>query len=237
MRILAIDTSSSAATVAVMNEEKLESEIFLNYKLQHSVMLFPMIEDVLKMLQITTEDIDAVAVSGGPGSFTGLRIGVAAAKGIAQGGNKKFVAISSLDSMAFQQVGFDGIICPIMDALRDNVYTGLFTWQGGELFKIKDYDALHIEELLAILEQREEKVMFCGDAVKLHTAVIEERLKEKACFSPLSSTMPKASSIAELALIKLKSGDEDSIYTYSPIYIRKSQAEREYERKQGEKCE
>lgn len=171
------------------------------------------------------------------GSFTGLRIGVAAAKGIAQGGNKKFIAISSLDSMAFQQVGFDGLICPIMDALRDNVYTGLFTWQGGELFKIQDYDALHIDELLAILEQRSEKVMFCGDAVKLHAAIIEEKLKEKAYFSPLSSTMPKASSIAELAMIKIKSGNEDSIYTYSPIYIRKSQAEREYERKQGEKCE
>jgi tRNA threonylcarbamoyladenosine biosynthesis protein TsaB len=237
MRILAIDTSSTAATVAVMSDDKLESEMFLNHKLQHSIMLFPMIEDVLKMLSISIDDIDAVAVSGGPGSFTGLRIGVAAAKGIAQGGYKKFVAISSLDSMAFQQVGFDGVICPIMDALRDNIYTGLFTWQGGGFFKIQDYDALHIDELINMLVERGERVMFCGDAVKLHAENIKEKLKEKAYFSPLSSTMPRASSIAELALMKLKSGLEDSIYTYSPIYIRKPQAEREYEIKMGGKCE
>jgi tRNA threonylcarbamoyladenosine biosynthesis protein TsaB len=237
MRILGIDTSSTVATVAVLNEEKLESEIFLNHKLQHSVILFPMIEEVLKMLQLTIDDIDAVAVSGGPGSFTGLRIGVAAAKGIAQGGSKKFIGISSLDAIAFQQSGFDGAICPIMDALRDNIYTGLFTWQRGEFFKLWDYDALHIDELLEKLLDRGEKVMFCGDAVSIHKEKIIEKLIDKAYFAPLSSSMPRASSIAELALSRLKNGEEDNIYTYSPIYIRKSQAEREYERKQGAKCE
>lgn len=237
MRILAIDTSTSAATAAVLSDRKLESEIFLNNKLQHSVMLFPMIENVLSMLEISINDIDAVAVSGGPGSFTGLRIGVAAAKGIVQGGNKKFIAISSLDAMAFQQVGFDGIICPIMDALRDNIYTGLFTWQGGELFKTLDYEALHIDELLDKLLDKGDKVIFCGDAVDLHKEKILEKLSHKAYFSPLSSSMPRASSVAELALIKLNSGHEDNIYQYSPIYIRKPQAEREYEKRQGVKSE
>jgi tRNA threonylcarbamoyladenosine biosynthesis protein TsaB len=237
MRILAIDTSTSAATAAVLSDKKLESEIFLNHKLQHSIMLFPMIENVLSMLEISINDIDAVAVSGGPGSFTGLRIGVAAAKGIVQGGDKKFIAISSLDAMAFQQVGFDGAICPIMDALRDNVYTGLFTWQEGELLKIWDYDALHIDEVIDKLLEKGERVMFCGDAVELHREKIAEKLKDRACFSPVSSSMPRASSIAELALIKLESGYEDNIYQFSPIYLRKPQAEREYEKRQGIKCE
>ncbi|TDT62437.1 tRNA (adenosine(37)-N6)-threonylcarbamoyltransferase complex dimerization subunit type 1 TsaB [Fonticella tunisiensis] len=237
MRILAIDTSGSAATAAVLSDEKLEAEVFLNHKLQHSTILFPMIEDLLKMLELNINDIDAVAVSGGPGSFTGLRIGVAAAKGIAQGGNMKFIGISSLDAMAFQQVGFDGIICPIMDALRDNVYTSLYSWQNDELFKVHDYDALHIDDLISRLMERSERVMFCGDGVKLHRDRLIEALKDRAAFAPLSTNMPRASSLAELALLRLKKGEEDSIFTYGPIYIRKSQAEREYERKQGVRVE
>ncbi|MDF2673799.1 MAG: tsaB [Clostridiales bacterium] len=233
MRILGIDTSTSAATAAILNDEKLEAEIFLNHKMQHSIILFPMLEKLLKMLELKIQDIDAVAVSGGPGSFTGLRIGVSAAKGIAQGGSKKFVAVSSLDAIAFQQVGFDGIICPILDGLRDNVYTRLFSWQGGELFNLYDYDALHIDELLKKISERNDRIMFCGDAVKIHRERIQDRLGERAIFAPLSTTMPRAASIAELGKIKLDKGVEDDIYTYSPIYIRKPQAEREYERKLG----
>lgn len=237
MRVLAIESSCSAAGAAVLNENKLEAEIFLNHKLQHSVILFPMIEDILKMLEITIEDIDAVAVSGGPGSFTGLRIGLAAAKGIAQGKNKQFIAVSSLDAIAFSQVGFKGIICPIMDALRDNVYTSLYRWTGGKLSRIYKYSALQIDELLEILSKKEDNVMFCGDAVSIHEKTIINVLKQRAAFAPLSTSMPRASSIAELAMLRLKNGDVDSIYTYSPIYIRKSQAEREYERRHGCKLE
>lgn len=237
MRILGIDSSSSAATAALLKDDKLESEIFLNHKLQHSVILLPMVEKLLEMVEITIDDIDVVAVSGGPGSFTGLRIGVAAAKGIALGGNKKFIGVSSLDAMAFQQVGFEGVICPIMDALRDNVYTALYSWQGGELFKIKDYDALHIDELLDELSKRNEKVMFCGDGVLIHKERISTNLKEKACFAPVSTNMPRAASVAELAMKRIKDGEEDDIHTYAPIYIRKSQAEREYEKKQEVKNE
>lgn len=237
MRILGIDSSSCAATVALLKDDKLESEIFLNHKLQHSVILLPMVERLLKMVEITIDDIDAVAVSGGPGSFTGLRIGVAAAKGIAQGGNKRFIGISSLDAMAFQQVGFSGVICPIMDALRDNVYTAFYTWQGGELFKIKDFDALHIDELLDELCKRNENIMFCGEAVLIHRERIIESLKEKASFAPASTNMPRAASVAELAMKRIKNGEEDDIRTYAPIYIRKSQAEREYEKKQEGKNE
>ncbi|QCX33966.1 tRNA (adenosine(37)-N6)-threonylcarbamoyltransferase complex dimerization subunit type 1 TsaB [Caloramator sp. E03] len=235
MRVLAIESSCSAAGVAVINEEKVESEIFLDYKLQHSTILFPMIENLLKLLEITINDIDAVAVSGGPGSFTGLRIGLAAAKGIAQGRNKKFIAVSSLDAMAFAQVGFDGIICPIMNALRDNVYTCLYRWNEGRFERICEYEALHIKDLIERLKGN--KVMFCGDAMLLHKNTIIEELQENAYFAPKTSLMPKASALGELALLRLKEGNLDNIYTYSPIYIRQSQAEREYERRMRKNLE
>lgn len=235
MRVLAIDSSCSAATCAVVSDKKVEAQIYMNDKLQHSVVLFPMIEEILKMLDITIDDIDGVAVSGGPGSFTGLRIGVSAAKGIAQGGNKKFIGISSLDAMAFQQVGFDGIICPIMDALRDNVYTSLYIWKDSNLCKIADYQAVHIDELIDKLQSMGDKVIFCGDAACNHKEKIIDKLKDKAHFAPLISTMPSAASIGELAILRFNEGIEDNIYTYSPIYIRKSQAERELEKRESEK--
>ena len=234
MRILAIETSSSAASCAILNESKLEAEIYINHKLQHSVILFPMLEKILNMVDLTIDDIDAVAVSRGPGSFTGLRIGISAAKGIAQGGNKKFVAISGLDAIAFQQVGFEGIICPMMDALRDNVYTALYQWKNGMLKIVYEYNALHIDELIQVLVEKGEKVIFCGDAVEIHRAKLSQVSELAVQFAANSLTMPKASSIAELAQININNGIEDNIFTFSPIYLRKSQAEREYERKYGE---
>lgn len=233
MRVLAIDSSCTSASCAILNDNKLEAEILLNHKLQHSVILFPMIEQILRMAEITIDDIDGVGVSGGPGSFTGLRIGVAMAKGIVQGGNKKFAAISSLDAMAFQQGGFDGTICPIMDALRNNVYTALYKWDKGKLEQFYDYNAIQIDEVIEELIKRNEKVIFCGDGVSLHRETILQKLKDLAYFAPSSLSLPRASSIAELALMKFNKGLEDSIYTYSPIYLRKPQAEREYEKKHG----
>lgn len=234
MRILAIDSSSSAASCAILSDTKLEAEIFMNHKLQHSVILFPMIERILSMVDITLEDIDGIAVSGGPGSFTGLRIGVSTAKGLVQGGNKKFAAISGLEAMAFQQGAFEGIICPIMDALRDNVYVALYKWEEGQLKQVYDHNAVHIEELMDELNNRKENVIFCGDGINIHREFINENLKTKAYFAPLALNMPRASAIAELAYKKLLAGFEDDIYNYAPIYLRKSQAEREYEKKYGE---
>lgn len=231
MRILAIESSGMVASVAVMNDGVLEGETFLNHKLQHSVVLFPMIQDTLKKLEITISDIDAVAVSRGPGSFTGLRIGVAAAKGIAQGGHKKFIAVSSLDSLAFQQTSFGGLICPIMDALRQNVYTAVYSWKDGKLVKEMDYDAIHINDLLEKLAGTGKDVMFCGGGVAINKDAITARMGEKAYFAPAISMMPRASSMADIADIRLREGKEDSIYTFGPMYIRKSQAEREYEKR------
>lgn len=232
MRVLAIESSSFVASVAIVTEEKVEGEIFINNKLQHSVLLFPLIENLFNTLDLSVEDIDAVAVSGGPGSFTGLRIGVAAAKGIAQGRNLKFIGISSLDAMAFMQLGFEGYIVPIMDALRDNVYTALYRFEKGRLIRMSDYEALHIDELIERVKG--ERVLFCGDAVKIHKNKLDDN---NFYLSTNTSSLPRASALGEIALLRLMEGIEDDIFTFSPIYIRKSQAEREYEKKVGIKLE
>ncbi|MCX7694665.1 MAG: tRNA (adenosine(37)-N6)-threonylcarbamoyltransferase complex dimerization subunit type 1 TsaB [Caloramator sp.] len=236
MKVLAMDTSSSVATVAIVSDEKVEGEIYLNHKMQHSVILFPMIERLLEITENNLKDIDIIAVSGGPGSFTGLRIGVAAAKGMVQGSNKTFITVSSLEAMAYQQGHFDGVICPIMDALRDNVYTALYEFKDGELNNIMQIDALHIDELFEKLEIYN-KILFCGDAVSIHSGKIKDRLKDRALFSTQNNMLPRASSIGEIALKKYNKGEVSDIYTFSPLYIRKSQAEREYEKRTGEKIE
>ncbi|MBZ4663663.1 MAG: tsaB [Caloramator sp.] len=236
MKVLAMDTSSSVATVAIVSNDKVEGEIYLNHKMQHSVILFPMIEKLLEITENSLQDIDIIAVSGGPGSFTGLRIGVAAAKGMVQGSNKTFITVSSLEAMAYQQGYFDGVICPIMDALRDNVYTAVYEFKDGELINTMPIDALHIDELLDKLEEYS-KILFCGDAVSIHIGRIKDRLKDKAFFSTQNNMLPRASSIGEIALKKYSKGEISDIYTFSPLYIRKSQAEREYEKRTGEKIE
>ena len=126
MITLAIDSSSKVATVALMKDNKLLSEITLNDKKEHSVVLMGVIEDILKYNNLTINDIDGYIVSKGPGSFTGLRIGMATVKGLSFGSKKPYVSISSLDALAFSAGEFDGLICPIMDALRNSVYTCLF---------------------------------------------------------------------------------------------------------------
>lgn len=233
MRILAIDTSTSAASCAVMSDGKLEGEVFFNHKLHHSVLLFPMIEEVLERVEITMDDIDVVAVGGGPGSFTGLRIGVAAAKGLSIGGNKNFIGISALDAMAFEFFGFKGIICPMMDALRENIYTTLYRWENGKLIKLIDYNAVHIDELIETLLGYEGEIIFTGDCINTHRAVLMEKLSTRVNFAQLSRTMPRASAIAELAYLRAMEKDYDDINTFSPVYLRKPQAEREYEKKHG----
>lgn len=233
MRILAIDTSTSAASCAVMSDDKLEAEVFLNHKLHHSVLLFPMIEEVLSRVEITMDDVDIVAACGGPGSFTGLRIGVAAAKGLCLGGNKKFIGVSALDGMAFEAYSFGGIICPMLDALRENIYTALYRWEAEELIKISDYKAVHINELIDEIKNYDNKVVFAGDCISNHKELLSNELGTRAVFTPLSLTMPRASAIGELAFRRAIKGDFDDIHTYSPIYLRKPQAEREYEKKHG----
>lgn len=231
MKILSVDSSTESATCAVLDDDKLLGEITFNYKKQHSVILMNIIDFLLNNLNVTIKDIDGFVISKGPGSFTGLRIGAATIKGLSQGSNKPFVAVSSLDALANNMAYTEGIICPILDALRNNVYTALYEYKNGELQRITDISIQSIDELIETLSKYESNITFIGDALPKLEDIIKNNLPN-ANFAPLSLNVAKASSLGELGLKLLKSGYADNIYTFSPIYIRKSQAEREYEKKE-----
>jgi tRNA threonylcarbamoyl adenosine modification protein YeaZ len=231
MRVLSVDSSTATASCAVIEEGKLLGEVSFNDKKQHSVILMPQIDYLLKNLNLDIDDIDGFVVSSGPGSFTGLRIGTASIKGLAQGLDKPLIGISSLDCLAYNLAYTDGIICPILDALRDNVYTALYKFAEGNLMRLTDYMAIHIDELISIIQgQEDNKVCFIGDGISKFKEKLENSFKY-VYFSPAHLNLPRASSLGELGLQKLKNSNGDDLLSFSPIYLRKSQAEREYEDK------
>jgi tRNA threonylcarbamoyladenosine biosynthesis protein TsaB len=248
MIILAIDSSSKVATVALMKDNKLLGEITLNDKKEHSVILMTIINQLVKLNNLCIDDIDGYVVSKGPGSFTGLRIGMATIKGLSFGSNKPYVSISSLDALALSVSNFDGIICPIMDALRNSVYTALY--KGHSLFsnstsnlnevtinsyspvtleKLLDYSALDIDELIEILKTKNEKVIFIGDGVDKYKNYLIENCPN-CYFPPNHLNLIRASSLGELGSILLKEGNFDDPNS-TPFYLKKPQAEREYEQR------
>lgn len=232
MKILSLDSATESATCAILDDDKMLGEITFNYKKQHSVILMNMVDFLLNNLNLCVKDIDGFVVSKGPGSFTGLRIGAATIKGLSQGCGKPFVSVSSLDALAYNLAYTSGIICPILDALRGNVYTAIYKFNGNKLEKIEDYSVISITELIDKLKTFNEKVTFIGDGVAKFKEDILNNLNN-SCFAPTHLNLVKASSLGELGINLLKSGIEDSAYTFSPLYIRKSQAEREYEKKNG----
>lgn len=240
MIILAIDSSSKVATVALMKDNKLLGEITLNDKKEHSVILMTIIDQLLKLNNLTIGDIDGYVVSKGPGSFTGLRIGMATIKGLSFGSNKPYVSISSLDALALSVSNFDGIICPIMDALRNSVYTSLYkghsTLANSEnisepmtLEKLLDYSALDIDELIEMLKSKNEKVIFIGDGVDKYKNYLIENCPN-CYFPPNHLNLVRASSLGEIGSILIKEGNVDDPNSI-PFYLKKPQAEREYEQR------
>ena len=229
MIVLSIDSSSKVATVAILKDDVLLGEYILNDKREHSVILMPLIENLLKECNLSIDDIDGYVVSKGPGSFTGLRIVMATIKGMSFGNNKPYISISSLDALAYNLISFNGIICPIMDALRENVYTALYKNNNDSLEKIMDYTALDIDELVNLLKDKNEEVIFVGDGLYKHKKYICDNFP-KAHFAPVHLNIIRASSLGELGLNLLKNGICDDSNS-APIYLKKPQAERELERR------
>jgi tRNA threonylcarbamoyl adenosine modification protein YeaZ len=241
MIILSIDSSSKVATAALMKDSKLLGEITLNDKKEHSVILISIIENLLNANNLNIGDIDGYVVSKGPGSFTGLRIGMATIKGLSFGSNKPYVSISSLDALALSVSNFDGIICPIIDALRNSVYTALYKGHSTnsnsndrrvlptKLEKISDYSALELKELVEIIKAKKEKVIFIGDGVDKYKDYLIENCPN-CYFPPNHLNLVRASSLGEIGSILLKNGNFDDPNS-TPFYLKKSQAEREYEQR------
>ena len=230
MLVLSVDSSYSTATCALIKDDKILAEINLNDKKQHSVILMRLIDSILKEYEIDINDIDAFIISRGPGSFTGLRIGMATLKGLAFASKKPFISVSTLDALAYNSISFQGIICPIMDALRDNIYTCLYKNENNNLTPLIKEQCLNINELVTILKEQTLPIIFVGDGVAKHKEFLQENIPN-SFFAPNHSNFPKASSVGELGIKKINDGVIENIDSINPIYLRKSQAEREYEKR------
>ncbi|RKD32351.1 tRNA (adenosine(37)-N6)-threonylcarbamoyltransferase complex dimerization subunit type 1 TsaB [Thermohalobacter berrensis] len=231
MKVLAVDTSSIVATCAILDENKLIGEYILNHKKTHSQKLMPIVKEIMESCELKPEDIDIFAASVGPGSFTGLRIGVATIKSLAQIMDKPVVGISALEALAFNVPLAEGLVVPLIDARRENVYSAIYKWDLGKLTKIEDERVIKLEELLNTLNNRDERIIFNGDGATAYKEKIINCLGNKAIFAPKAVNMPRASSVAELAFMKAKNGEVQHYLELVPNYIKKSQAQREYEKR------
>lgn len=231
MKIMAFDTAAAVAAVAVVEDTKLLGEYIINNKKKHSEKLMPMAESLLKDLSLSPSDIDVFAVSVGPGSFTGIRIGVSTVKAMAYATGKRIAGIPTLDALAFNAPLYGGIVCPLIDARNDQVYTALYKNENGRQIKITEYMAVDISEIIEKIKMTGEDTVFVGEAADLHKDHIVSELKTNAHFMPGNLQIQRASAVAHLAYIKVGSGEQDNCYDLVPLYLRKSQAERELEKK------
>ena len=246
MRVLAIDSSGLTATVAVVEETQTVAEYTINYKKTHSQTLLPMIDEVVKMTELELGTINAIAVAGGPGSFTGLRIGSATAKGLGLALNKPLIHVPTVDGLAYNVFGCEDIICPIMDARRNQVYTGIYTFskkagekEGRNLVEpvfqvIKMQMAVSIEELAERLNRYRRPVVFLGDGVPVYENVLAEKLTVPYSFAPAYMNRQRAAVVGTLAIQYYKSGKFETAEEHRPDYLRVSQAERERAQREKE---
>lgn len=234
MKILAIDSSSLVATVAVVTDDILTAEYTINFKKTHSQTLLPMIDEVSKMIELDMKTIDAIAIAGGPGSYTGLRIGSATAKGFGLALDKPIINVPTIDALAYNLFSSQYIVCPIMDARRGQVYTGIYYFEGTEMHIIKPQCIMMIQELIKELDNIGRAVMFVGDGIAADKEIIDENMSAEHYYAPASMNRQKASSLASLASVYYKEGRFETAAEHRPEYLRLSQAERELKEKQKE---
>jgi tRNA threonylcarbamoyladenosine biosynthesis protein TsaB len=234
VKILAIDTSSSATTVALLDNEKLVAEYTINNISTHSLKLLPMISEIFKSCGWLPEDIDIFGVSLGPGSFTGLRIGVTTIKTMAQALNRQVYGVSSLDVLAYNLMHVDGIVCPIIDAQRDEVYVATYRHNNNKLTQLMEPLILSIDELKSVILQQKEDVYLVGAAANKLRLRIEEKTCGTNMIFPLDSLLlPRAYAVGELVRQHALEGKLKKLEDIVPIYMRKSHAEYQYEEKQA----
>ena len=238
MRVLAIDSSGLTATVAIVEDEQTIAEYTTNYKKTHSQTLLPMIDEMVRMVDADLKDIDAIAVAGGPGSFTGLRIGSATAKGLGLALDKPLIHVPTVDAMAYSMYGCEDIICPIMDARRKQVYTGLYSFshkknEDGGLYDEPVFQVLRmqmavpVEELIRHLNVYRRRVVFLGDGVPVYKEMLAEGLKVPYSFAPSFMNRQRAAAVGARGIRYYEEGRYESAAEFRPEYLRKSQAERE----------
>lgn len=249
MRILALDSSGLVASVAIVEEHQVIGEYTINYKQTHSQTLLPMLDSLVKQLNLDLATFDAIAVSGGPGSFTGLRIGAATAKGLGLALDLPIIHIPTAETMAFQLWGCSGYICPIMDARRAQVYTGIYTFDNTLEDKsssaqiststepavnnnhgfrvVEEQMAIPMIELIEKLNHAGQPVTFLGDGVPVHQELIQGELKVPYTFAPPFASRQRAASVGARAFDYVAVGKMEHARDHQPDYLRASQAERE----------
>ncbi len=232
MKVLAIETSGIVASAAVVENGKTVGELTANYKMTHSQTIMPIIDSILTLTQTDIKSIDYIACSRGPGSFTGLRIGVATAKGLAHGLNKPVIPVPTLAALAYNIFNTECLVCPIIDARRQQVYSSVFCWENGAMKTVFDESVQNINELTETLKSLKKDVIFLGDGVPIY----KEKLMEcdDFYFAPANCNLQRAASVAALAEILVRENKHVCGFDFSPVYLRKSQAERELEQKKLE---
>ena len=231
MKILGIDSSGMVASVALIEDGITKAEYTVNNKKTHSQTLLPMLNEISSMLGEDMSDVDAIAVASGPGSFTGLRIGSACVKGLANALNKPIVPVPTVEGLAYNMWGSDRIVCPLMDARRNQVYTGLYEfYEDGDacvMNTIQDQCAVPIEEIIDRINTIDRSVVFLGDGVPVFKDMIESTCKVDFVYAPAFANRQRGSVIASLGEIYLNKGVSQTASEHAPIYLRLSQAERE----------
>ena len=239
MKIIALDSSGLVASVAILCDNDLVGEYTINHKKTHSQTLLPMLDELKQMTELELESVDAIAVAGGPGSFTGLRIGSSTAKGLAWTLHVPVISVPTLEAMAYHFYGSDQLICPIMDARRSQVYCGVYTFiknanqqaqQGGgsyQLCVVKSSCAIGIEDLIEELNGLGKEVIFLGDGVPVYQDRIAERMTTSYVLAPAHCNRQRAANVAALGAVYYVEGKYQQPAEHAPEYFRLSQAERE----------
>lgn len=236
MKILGLDSSGLVASAAIVEDGILLAEYTTNYKKTHSQTLLPMLDEIRSMIELDMNSIDAIAIAAGPGSFTGLRIGAATAKGLGLALDKPLVEVPTLEGLAYNLCGTTQLVCPLMDARRNQVYTGIYEFvkegAGYTLRIVENQCAVDVGEILEQLNTLGREVVFLGDGVLVYRQTIEDLIKVPYSFAPANNNRQRAASVAALGAVYYASGRTVSAAEHQPEYLRKSQAEREQEEKE-----
>lgn len=236
MKILAIDTSGLTATVAVCEDDRLVATFSIQYKTTHSQILMPMLEKIKELTNLDLKSIDAIALAAGPGSFTGLRIGTATAKGLCLALNVPLIAVPTMDAMAYNLYGVERLICPMMDARRSQVYTGVYTFvpeksEDTSLYKyvmktVLDQKCASIDEIAEYLNEQGKPVTILGDGVPVYLDALEKKLKVPFSVASVSQDRQNAAALCAVAAQYMREGKSTEADSFAPEYLRPSQAER-----------
>lgn len=231
MKVLALDSSGLVASAAVTEDDNLLGEYTINYKKTHSQTLLPMLDEVAKMIELDLKTIDVIAVAAGPGSFTGLRIGSATAKGLALALDKQIVSVPTVDALAYNLWGCEDQICPLMDARRQQAYTGIYRFEDGRMHTIEPQCAVGIDEIVEKINETGKKTVFLGDGVPVFADYLKDHLTVPYLFAPAHCNKQRAACVAVLGGILYRQGKAEAAADHKPDYLRLSQAERERQEK------